>query len=792
MEQSSCGVERLSRRGAVMRIRYGKVLFIVLLVLGFAFQGSRGLFEPDEGYYVCIAKAMAEKGEYLLPRLHQEPWLDKPPLSLWGVAAGLKLFGQNEWGARAFHGFCFVVTTLVVFLLGKSLYGRRTGLLGATIYATMVIPFAAGNVVTPDTPLALWTTLAFFCFWKSVEPDAQRVVLWKMLMCAAFGLGFLTKGPAALVAAGPMLLFLVIRRRALRYFMTPWAVVGVGLFLMFGLTWYAFITLHLPGSLDYIVDNELLGRTISDRYSRNPGLRGALIYLPVVLLGALPWSFFWLRGLKRNLRKVFHKNNWHALLGDFAGLFLSLWIVMSLAVFCLASSKMPLYVLQVFPALALATARLLPERVDRPWLDNPLRFSRRAFLALGLWVVVLVGMKFFACIYPHPKDMRALHAAIKPYLPTTPYEIVGVESHWEGLGFYDDELFERVATHEKPYPFFVLPEHLDEELSELFTTDYAHVFILHKERRAEMLRAKLNARGIAFEERFLPFQRYLFTVEALQKDKRVTRLVALAELGNNQGKLRGVSLGSALRMVYGEKSFSDGIFLLGDNLYCSSEGPDDLPAAARKEIEKPLESVIDLGVPFYAALGDNDIEYGLQAFELQYPLFNMQGRRYYSQVFGDGLVEAFILDSNTLRGEDVNPDPEQRQWLTNALKTSRSLWKVIVLHHPIYSPATRYPTDSKMVHVFEPLFREYGVALVLQGHNHIYERLRPVHGIHYVTVGSTGNLRPGDLRSEPPECAATNDRDPVFLLVEFNHKSCRLTAYDTLLNVIDEYEIFRS
>ena len=78
-----------------------------LLALAFGFQGSRGIYSPDEGYYVSVSQAMAQTGDWLIPRLHQIPWLDKPPLSLWGIAAGLLVFGQNEWGARAFHALCY-------------------------------------------------------------------------------------------------------------------------------------------------------------------------------------------------------------------------------------------------------------------------------------------------------------------------------------------------------------------------------------------------------------------------------------------------------------------------------------------------------------------------------------------------------------------------------------------------------------------------------------------------------------------------------------------------------------
>lgn len=508
------GQPRHTERSApVTRLRIGG---LICLLVGFAFifQGSRGIYSPDEGYYVSIAQAMIQTGDYLIPRLHHEPWLDKPPLSQWGIAAGLKLFGQNEWGARAFHGLCFVLTVLVVFLLGKSLGGEREGFAGAAIYATMVIPFAAGNAITPDAPLALWTSVTFMCFWKSVEPGARRPTLWKMLMCAAFGVGFLTKGPAALIPSSAMFAFLVIQRRAWRYFLTPWAVVGLALFLMFGLSWYALVAHSLPGALDYFLDNQLIGRTVSVKYARNPGLKGALIYVPVILVGALPWSYFWLGALKRNGRSLFQKRKWSELHSDPARLFLMLWIFIPLAILCMASSKLPLYALPIFPALALATARLLPGRTDNPWHGSPLGFSRGAMLALGLWAVILIGIKFGASVYPHEKDMRALHIAIEKHLPAGSYEIVSVVEHLEGLGFYSESAFERVTTKETPYPFFVEPLHLSEEIAEIDTADYDHLFIGRKEKRAKQVRRALQELGIQFRETALPFRYYLFAVDA--------------------------------------------------------------------------------------------------------------------------------------------------------------------------------------------------------------------------------------------------------------------------------------
>ena len=486
------------------------LLLTAILALAFGFQGSRGIYSPDEGYYVSIAQAMAQTGDWLIPHLHQVPWLDKPPLSLWGIATGLLVFGQNEWGARAFHALCYMLTVLLVFRLGRSLGTQREGWLAATIYATMAIPFAAANVVTPDTPLALWTTAAFFCFWKTIEPGARRTVTvpWKLLMCAAFGLGFLTKGPAALIPSAALFAFLLVRRQAWSYFLTPWALLCLILFTVLGLGWYAYLARAVPGSLAYFWDNQIWGRTVSDKYARNAGIQGTLIYLPVMLLGTLPWSVAWWWALWRARRRLFEQALWRGVMEEEASRLIGLWIAVPLLILTLASSKLPLYALPIFPALALLTARLMPKPLQ---MENPLGLSRRTMGLLAAWCLVLLGLKATSALYSNDKDMRALYLDLKRDLPGGPYEIVAVDEHLEGLGFYLSARVEQVTTSEDPYPFFVRPEQLAAEVWEMPTEPMTHLVICRKKKRGKEIRETLALAGVSFRERALPYKRFLFT-----------------------------------------------------------------------------------------------------------------------------------------------------------------------------------------------------------------------------------------------------------------------------------------
>lgn len=783
-------------------IRVGLLFIAGLLVLAFGFQGSRGLYNPDEGYYVGIAQMMAQTGEWTIPRLHHVPWLDKPPLSLWGIAAGLLAFGQNEWGARAFHGLSYALTTLIVFLLGRSMGTPQDGWIGATVYATMVIPFAAANVVTPDTPLTLWTTAAFYCFWRSAVPREQRAAFWKLLMCAALGLGFLTKGPAALIPASAMFIFLVVRRQAREYFLTTWVLPCFGVFAALGLGWYAYVSLEVPGALAYFWDNQVFGRTVSAKYARNAGLDGALIYLPVIIAGTLPWSIAWWPNLWRNRTRFFRRTTWGQLVDDAPLLFLVLWIAVPLLILAVASSKLPLYALPVFPALALLTARLIPSHSSG---GNPLRLSRPAMGMIATWCLVLVAIKAGAAYYPHGNDMRALYSDLQDRLPAVPYEIVAVNEHLEGLGFYLPVLVEQVTTSDDPYPFFVLPEHLTEEVRDMQTSAYAHVLICKKEKRGRAIREELTRAGIAFEERELRHDRFVFTclptvTHALNRaestgtvfppDDKATsttvRLIALGDTSKGNGKARQSLLVSTLRRLHGARSLHDGVILLGDTFDADEEDARNPAQLFRRQFEQPFAPLIEEGVPFYAVLGNHDDDHGFDAFLIRHYLFRMEGRRHYSQVFGEGLVELFVMDSNTFMSFEVLPNRRQLDWLETALSESDAIWKIVALHHPLRTTGTGHRAEAAMARVLEPIFARHGISLVLQGHNHVYERLSPVNGIVYLTAGNGGTVDKGGLRSNASERLAGNDRTEGFVLLEFDGRQCEIIAYDSMGNMIDK------
>ncbi len=188
--------------------------------------------------------------------------------------------------------------------------------------------------------------------------------------------------------------------------------------------------------------------------------------------------------------------------------------------------------------------------------------------------------------------------------------------------------------------------------------------------------------------------------------------------------------------------------MLGDNIY-GTERPDDYA----DKFERPYKPLLDEGVKFYAALGNHD-----DPNQRYYKLFNMSGERYYSFKPEHGSVRFFALDSNYM-------DQAQLAWLDKELSASQSDWKICFFHHPLYSSGEKHGSDVVLRDQLEPLFLKHGVDLVLTGHEHFYERLKPQKGIHYVIAGSSAKLRKGNIGSSGIT-AKGFDEGYAFMLME--------------------------
>jgi 3',5'-cyclic AMP phosphodiesterase CpdA len=202
-------------------------------------------------------------------------------------------------------------------------------------------------------------------------------------------------------------------------------------------------------------------------------------------------------------------------------------------------------------------------------------------------------------------------------------------------------------------------------------------------------------------------------------------LAVAGDTGDSGSRLRRTA--AAMAALDAEDDF-DALLLLGDNVYPSGD-----PARLRSTVFEPFADVLDGDTRLLAILGNHDVMKGHGQAQLD--ALGMPGR-WWSERLGDVLIVG--LDSNDIH------DPDQRAFLEAELAGTDATWKVILVHHPPYS-AGYQGSNADSRQVVAPIAARYGVQLVLSGHDHDYQRSKPIDGVTYVvTGGAAGTRRTGE------------------------------------------------
>lgn len=433
--------------------RLAGVLLALLLPLGLGLflNGERGLWATDEGRYAAGAVQMLESNQFTDIYLnHEVLHFTKPPLTYWAIAGSIKLFGQNEFAARMPSALGYWLTAVLLLFLGSHYVGKAPWL-PAVLYATFFFPFLGSNVVSTDTILTLFVTLSGAGFLRFIDSGKERFLV---LMWSGLALAFMTKGPAGLIPLAGFAGWLIYRRdwRRLRKVATSW---GVPAFAVIGLTWYAWACLRHPGLLDYFLRDEVFARIATGQHHRHPEWYGPIeVYLPVILIGGLPWHgiWLWLRW-RRPDRLHFATNDTDRLLLSWAGT--------ALAIFTLSKSRLPSYLLQIFAPMAIWFAR----RLQSCFATSG---SIRTPVFLSAWVLLLASIKLVGASLTTERDIRALADQINGRINQEISEIIYVDERPEwGLSFYlGVDVEENWMTAPPERPTYNRVESLEKELSE--------------------------------------------------------------------------------------------------------------------------------------------------------------------------------------------------------------------------------------------------------------------------------------------------------------------------------------
>jgi len=309
--------------------------------------GGAALFEPDEGRNAEKAREILLLGDWVTPHENFHPVLDKPIFFYWLIALSYKLFGVSEWAARLPSALAALGCVALVYFFARAHWGKAQALWSGLILLTCVEFFLLARVVIFDMALTFFLTLALCAFYQASHCDGvNRRRMLCLLMYGALGIATLIKGLIGVVIPGLVIFCYLSLTQQWSMLRRLNLAAGALIFLVIVLPWYLEVGSRHEGYLRYYFWDEHFGRFASDEFERT---RPWYYFILVGLVGFLPWTLLWpfaIYGIRPRAC-------------DDKTLFLLLWAGLPWLFFSASKSKLPHYILPIFPALAMLTASWL-------------------------------------------------------------------------------------------------------------------------------------------------------------------------------------------------------------------------------------------------------------------------------------------------------------------------------------------------------------------------------------------------------------------------------------------------
>ena len=362
------------------------LLCTLVLVCAFLFVfklGDSPLWNNDETIYSEMAKEMIKLGDWTTLHFNYQIQFDKPPLYFWLIALNFRLFGWNEFTARLWSALFGIGGVIVVYFLGKNIFDKRVGFLAGLVLATSFQYIAQSRLVTHDVTLSFFISLCLLFFYLGYKTSKG---IYYLLFFLAAALATLTKGPT-----GALLPFLIVglwlgstkQLKVLREMRIFWGIIA---YLVIASPW--FIIEFLRHGEEF-VNSFFLARHFSRYLAPFQAQSGPLYYYVLVLfLGFYPWICF-LPFSAYHL--VVWKTTWYSDEGK-KSLLLLLWFGFIFAFFTFAQTKLPNYILPLYPAVALMVGKFWNDSFSRTMrhLRRSMSFSFFLFVSLSILFILAV------------------------------------------------------------------------------------------------------------------------------------------------------------------------------------------------------------------------------------------------------------------------------------------------------------------------------------------------------------------------------------------------------------------
>lgn len=341
-----------------------------LLLIGFClflfFFGLSyfGLVGADEPRYAQVAREMFARHDWITPTLGGKAWLEKPPLYYWQAMLAYAIFGVSDWAARLPSAFDASLMVLGVYLFLRR-FRPGSEIDGALMTASSAAVVGFARAASTDMPLAATLTLAMLVWyaWFERHSKLSLALFWVLV-----GLGMLAKGPVAPLLAGIMIFLFAIAKRDYALVWRSLWLPGILIFCVVAVPWYVAVQIKNPEFIRVFILEHNLARFGTNLYHHPEPF---WFYIPVSLLGLLPWTIFFIAAFWENVRAWWNEKAAPLASEDALPVFLLIWFVVPLLFFSLSRSKLPGYILPALPAATILVADYIRQHLGD---SHPNRF----------------------------------------------------------------------------------------------------------------------------------------------------------------------------------------------------------------------------------------------------------------------------------------------------------------------------------------------------------------------------------------------------------------------------------
>jgi 4-amino-4-deoxy-L-arabinose transferase-like glycosyltransferase len=378
----------------------GAIGVCLVACLWFLTLDARHLLPADEGRYAEIAREMLASGDWVTIRYDGLKYFEKPPFQLWMTALAFGVFGVGEWQARLWVACSGAAALLITALATHRWFGRR-----AALYAALVLLAAPGwnlashfNSLDMGVSAAMTFVLAGVLIAQHPSTTASRRRLWMWASWTAMAVAVLTKGLIGVVLPGVVLIVYSVLSRDFAIWRRIHLLSGTLLMLVLAAPWFVVVSLRNPEFANFFFIHEHFQRYLSTVHHRDAAW---WFFIPQLAAGFLPWL-----GLSRRVAIAVRDEPRGQ--GFRPALLLATWAVTIFLFFSASSSKLPGYILPVYPALAILAALALDKLEARAW-------NRQVAVALALAVIAFAATPLLGGLGSDTTS-SALYRAFMPWV----------------------------------------------------------------------------------------------------------------------------------------------------------------------------------------------------------------------------------------------------------------------------------------------------------------------------------------------------------------------------------------